>query len=222
MGPIDPPRAGAMEAPLPARALPERDSLELLRALGLPIVATTAIPLADLRAASRRAAAESATAAARALGWPVAVKLDALDLSHKSEIGAVVLGLRDEGEVRAAVEAVVEAGRRSGAAIRGILVQPMVASGVEVIVGARRDPQFGPLVLVGLGGVLAEVLDDVAVRLAPVSQAEALAMLASLRGAAILRGVRGHPAVDVDALARLACARRRCPGRSSRHGARWR
>ena len=198
--------ADVMEGTAAGRVLPERDSLELLRALGLPIVATTAIPLADLRAESRRAAAESATAAARAFGWPVAVKLDALDLSHKSEIGAVVLGLRDEVEVRAAVEAVIEAGRRSGAAIRGILVQPMVASAVEVIVGARRDPQFGPLVLVGLGGVLAEVLDDVAVRLAPVSQAEALAMLESLRGAAILRGFRGHPAVDVGALARLARA----------------
>ena len=102
------------------------------------------------------------------------VKLDALDLAHKSDIGAVALGLQDAEAVRDAVVAVVGAGRRARATIRGVLVQAMVAGGTEVIVGARRDPQFGVVVLVGLGGVLAEVLDDVVIRLAPLTPTDAL------------------------------------------------
>ncbi len=132
------------------------------------------------------------------MGWPVVVKLDALDLAHKSDVGAVALGLARRGRPSETLSAaVVGAGRRAGATIRGVLVQAMVAGGTEVIVGARRDPQFGVVVLVGLGGVLAEVLDDVVIRLAPLTPTDALEMIDELRGAPVLRGVRGRPAADL-------------------------
>ncbi len=147
------------------------------------------------------------SAAWRALGGgPVALKLDATDLAHKTEAGGVLLGLADEAAVRAAVPQLVAAAVGAGASIRGLLAEPMAPPGVEVIVGGRRDAVFGPAVLVGLGGVLAEVLDDVAVLLAPVSEAEARRRIDGLRGAAVLRGVRGRPGVDLDALAFLVAA----------------
>ena len=112
----------------------------------------------------------------------------------------------DEAAIREAVRALVEAAARAGATLRGLLVEPMAAPGVELIVGGRRDAVFGPAVLVGLGGILAEVLDDVAVMLAPVGEAEVRGRLERLRGAPILRGVRGRPGVDLDALASLVSA----------------
>jgi acyl-CoA synthetase (NDP forming) len=172
------------------RVVSELESLALLRAAG--VLVTPAIAAPDAR---------TAVAAAGSVGWPVVVKLDAPDVAHKSDIGGVVVGLRDAGAVRRAFGEVVAAGRRAGAEPRGVLVQPMAAPGVEVIVGAKRDGHFGPVVMVGLGGVLTEVLADVAIRLAPVSLAEALVMLDELRGAAVLTGTRGGPAVDRAALA---------------------
>ncbi len=187
------------------RAIPERESLESLGSLGLPVVTWRAIPVVDVSTGALAAAADATAEAATAIGWPVVVKLDARDLAHKSDVGAVVLGLADPDAVRGAVVAVVGAGRRVGATIRGVLVQAMVAGGTEVIVGARRDPQFGVVVLVGLGGVLAEVLDDVVIRLAPLTPSDVLSMIDELRGAAVLRGVRGRPAADLAALAQLIC-----------------
>jgi acyl-CoA synthetase (NDP forming) len=185
---------GSMARP-PRRVLTERESLELLRAARLPVV--EAVAAAD---------AESAVNAAAALGYPVAVKLDAAGLGHKSDIGGVRLGLDDAEAVRAAVEAVVAAGRRPGAIVRGVLVEPMAPPGIELIVGLKRDPLFGPAVLVGLGGVFAEVLDDVVIRLAPVGPEEAAQMLHALRGAALLGGARGRAPVDREAVIDLIVA----------------
>jgi hypothetical protein len=97
-------------------------------------------------------------------------------------------------------------GRRHTLAVRGLLVEPMAPPGLELIVGMRRDPQFGPIVLVGLGGTLAEVLDDVAIRLAPLHSAEAEAMLDDLRGARVLGEIRGRPAIDRGAVASMLVA----------------
>jgi hypothetical protein len=97
----------------------------------------------------------------------------------------------------------IEARRRRGLAVRGVLVEPMAPAGIELIVGARRDPLFGPVVLVGLGGILAEAFDDVAIGLAPVSAERAAALIASIRGALLLDGVRGNLPVDRAAVARL-------------------
>jgi acyl-CoA synthetase (NDP forming) len=181
-------RAGA-----PPRALPERESLELLRAAGVSV--TPAVAVKDPDAAGE---------AARMLGGhPVALKVDALDLPHKSDLGLVRLGLAGVDAVRAAADELLVDARRQGITARGLLVEPMAEAGLELIVGLRRDVSFGPAVVVGLGGVLTEVLDDVAIRLAPVDRATALGMLSGLRGAALLDGVRGASAIDRGAVADL-------------------
>jgi acyl-CoA synthetase (NDP forming) len=178
------------------RALSEHESLELLRAAGLPVTAAHAVPDAD-----------AAVEAARSLGGgAVAVKIDAADLPHKSDLGLVRLGVTGDGDVRAAATDLLATARRHGLAARGLLVEPMAEPGVELIVGVHRDPSFGPAVVVGLGGLLTEVLDDVAIRLAPVDRETAFAMLADLRATRILDGVRGGPAVDRGAVADLIVA----------------
>jgi hypothetical protein len=138
---------------------------------------------------------EGAVAAARALGYPVVLKLDATGLAHKSDIGAVRTGLADDGSVRDAAARLLDLPLPAGAARRGLLVSGQL-DGIELILGGRRDPSFGPLVLVGIGGTLAEVLDDVSIRLAPVGRDEAETMLDELRGRALLAGVRGRPGID--------------------------
>lgn len=144
-------------------------------------------------------AAEAATKA-KEIGFPVALKLVAPEIVHKTESGAVVLGLRDPEEVEAH-------GRRLLApstlnpqpSSSKLLVQEMV-QGTEVLLGARTDPQYGPFLMVGLGGIFVEVLKDVAIRLLPVDEREARAMLQELRGHKVLQGVRGQPPRDIDAL----------------------
>ncbi len=136
---------------------------------------------------------DEAVAAADALGYPVVLKADAPALAHKTEAGAVRLDLRDANAVRRACEAMAVAQGR-------FLVQRMVTGGVELMIGAKRDPQFGPLVLVGMGGVLAEVLRDTAVALAPVGKEEARRLVSGLRGAKLLSGYRGTPPADLDAV----------------------
>jgi len=136
--------------------------------------------------------ADEAVRAAAELGYPVVLKADG-DIEHKTEAGAVKLDLRDEAALRAACGAMT-------AAKNGFLVQSMVKGGVELVVGVKRDAQCGPVLLVGLGGVLVEVLRDTALALAPVGKLEARRMLASLKGYPLLTGFRGAPAVDLDAV----------------------
>jgi hypothetical protein len=135
----------------------------------------------------------------------VVLKVESPDLPHKTEAGVIRLNLRSSEEVRAGYAAVMANAARVSPPPRlnGVLVQPMVPAGIEVMIGARVDPLFGPLVVVGLGGVLVELLGDTAVGLAPVTQAEALEMLGKLKGAAALGGFRGAPAVDLGGLAEL-------------------
>jgi acyl-CoA synthetase (NDP forming) len=194
LGPLAP--AGLDAGAASPRALSEHDSLELLRAAGLAVTAVLAVADAD-----------TAVEAAHSLGGrPVALKIDAPDLPHKSDLGLVRLGVTGDDDVRAAAIDLLAAARVQGVDQRGLLVEPMTAPGVELIVGLRRDPSFGPAVVVGLGGLMTEVLDDVAIRLAPVDRETALAMLADLRAARILDGVRGGPAVDRGAIADLIVA----------------
>jgi acyl-CoA synthetase (NDP forming) len=152
----------------------------------------------------RAATAEAAIEAAAALGFPIALKLDSPDVVHKTEIGGVRLGLADAAAVRQGTADILGNAARlaPGARIDGVLVQRMAPRGVELILGARHDPQFGPTILVGLGGVQAELWRDVALELAPVSEAQALAMLRGLRGFPLLDGFRGAPRCDLDAIAR--------------------
>ena len=171
-----------------SRALSERESLERIARMGIPTVRTEAVATAD----------DAADAATR-IGFPAVVKLDATGLAHKSDIAAVRLALRDAVAVRAAAHELLALALPAGVRRRGLLVSAEMA-GVELIVGARRDPSFGLVVLVGLGGVLAEALDDVAVHLAPLNTEEASSMLDELRGRAVLAGVRGRPGIDRDAV----------------------
>ena len=141
--------------------------------------------------------AADAAAKAMQIGFPVALKLIAAEVVHKTESGAVVLGLKSAEEVQTEGQKLLTKTLSRGQ----LLVQEMVL-GTEVLLGARSDPQFGPFLMVGLGGILVEVLKDVAIRLLPVDEGEARAMLQELRGYKILQGVRGQPARDIDALVR--------------------
>jgi acetate---CoA ligase (ADP-forming) len=191
---------GADPAPIPpptrpSQALSEWASLAFLGAAGIAV--TEAHPVAD---------AAAAVATARALRGPVALKLDATGVTHKSDMGGVALGLDGDDAVYQAALAMLDTAHRRGLAVRGLLVEPMAGPGVELIVGLRRDPLFGPAVLVGIGGVLAEVLDDIAIRLAPVTPRAAMSMLDDLRGRRLLDGVRGRRGIDRSAVASMLVA----------------
>jgi len=146
---------------------------------------------------------EEAADAARRLDGPVVLKIASPDIGHKTDIGGVALGLEGEAAVREAFRRITAAATRHapGAAIEGVLVAPMRPRGIELLVGISRDPQWGPVLALGLGGVWVEALQDVALRLLPVDAAEVMRALSGLRGAALLRGGRGVPAADLDAIA---------------------
>lgn len=148
---------------------------------------------------------DQAVALWRAAGTAVALKIESPDITHKTEVGGVLLKLDDEAAVRAAFHTLMQRARRAApqAQIDGVLVQAMAQGHVELVVGVQRDPTFGMVVMVGLGGVLVEVLKDVAFRRAPFGPDEGLSMLAELRMTAVLDGVRGQPGVDRAALAQM-------------------
>jgi acetyltransferase len=189
------PTAGAPGAPLPARAGRHLGMIELqplLAAYGIHAVPGVAAATPE----------EAANAAVR-IGFPVVVKLRSPDITHKTDVGGVLLGVRSREEVLARSADMLARVRaaRPEARVEGVLVQSMLGEGVELLLGAVRDPQFGPLILVGFGGIHVEVLADTAARLAPIGPGEARAMLAELRMAPVLRGVRGAPPVDMQDLA---------------------
>lgn len=188
-----PPALTAAEVPLPHGPLGEHKAKRVLAAAGLPVVPE--------RLASGPA---EARAAADALGYPAVLKVASPDILHKSEVGGVVLGLQDGDAVAAACEALLARVHAAApqARIEGVLVAPMISGGVETLLGVQRDPVFGPVVAFGLGGVFVEVLQDVALRVAPFNEAEAHAMIREIRGYPVLEGARGRPRADVDALAR--------------------
>jgi acetate---CoA ligase (ADP-forming) len=146
--------------------------------------------------------ADEAAAVAERLGFPVALKIESADITHKSDVGGVALKISSATEVRDAYGRIRnEVVRRVPAAkIDGIIVQRMASEGVEMILGVKRDPLFGPVVLCGFGGILVELLKDVAVGIPPLSREQARDVLARLRGFPILGGVRGKPPADIDAL----------------------
>lgn len=160
----------------------------VLECFGIPVLAVREV--ADAEAAGR---------AARELGFPVVLKASAPGLVHKSDVGGVALGLRDEQSV---IDAFGAMSKSVGAAMTGAIVQPMVGggAGVEVLVGITHDPSFGPLVLFGLGGITAELLADRALRLVPVTDQDASELVRSLRGSQLFFGYRGRAPVDVAAL----------------------
>lgn len=145
---------------------------------------------------------DEAAAAARAIGYPVAVKVVSADIPHKTEAGGVRLDLRSEGVLLAAYEEIVDAVKRyrPGARIDGLLVQEQVQGGVEVLLGLTHDAQFGPTITFGLGGTLVELMRDSVTRLVPLAPGEARAMIRAIRSFPLLQGYRGRPPADVAAL----------------------
>lgn len=148
--------------------------------------------------------AEDAVLAAHAAGYPVVLKIVSEDIPHKTEIGGVALNLQDDDAVREAYDRLMgnAAKHAPNARLDGVLVAPMVRGGVELIAGVSRDPVFGPVVMVGLGGIYAEILKDVALQIAPVSEEEALGMIRSLKMFPLLDGARGQAKSDLAAAAR--------------------
>ncbi|MBW4091783.1 MAG: acetate--CoA ligase family protein [Proteobacteria bacterium] len=189
--------AAALIAAAGGRPLTEHAAKAALALYGVPVVGETLVQTA-----------EEAVAAAGALGYPAVLKVESPDLLHKTEAGVVRLDLRDADAVRGAYAEITArvAAMEPVPRVRGVLVQPMVPAGVELVVGARIDPLFGPLLVVGLGGILVELLADTVLAPAPVSAAEARALLDRLRGARLLDGFRGGAAVDRDRLSEVIAA----------------
>jgi acetyltransferase len=146
---------------------------------------------------------DEAVSAAEAIGYPVVLKIASPDILHKSDSGCIKLNLMSEGDVRDAFDLIVYRATRSmpDATIWGCQVQQMVKGGKEVIIGMNRDPQFGPLIMFGLGGIYVEALKDVTFRVAPIDLREARAMLGEIRAYTLLRGVRGEKPSDMEAVA---------------------
>ncbi len=137
------------------------------------------------------------------IGFPTVMKVVSPDILHKSEHGGVIVGIRDEAATGAAFETIRERAAGIGADCRGVIIYPLIRDSQEVLVGLSRDPQFGPVLAFGLGGIYTEVLRDITLRIAPIDHAEAHAMIRGLRSFPILTGARGRPACDLDALADL-------------------
>jgi len=173
--------------------LSEVEGRQLLAAYGIPGPREAAV-----------ATAEEAVEAAQGIGYPVVLKILSPDIQHKTEIGGVRVGLEDEMAVVTAFREVMEAARRHHpqARLEGAVIQEMISEGaVEVILGVLQDPDFGPVVVFGSGGILVELLKDSSLRLPPLSHEEALEMIYETRGRRLLQGFRGRPPADIDALA---------------------
>jgi acyl-CoA synthetase (NDP forming) len=185
----------ALAAPGPV--LTEAEAKELLARYGVPRPPEALVT-----------GAEEAIVAADEIGGPVALKVQSPDITHKTEAGAVALGIAGPSAVRDAYERVMANAKSAHpqAAIRGVLVQAMAPPGLEMILGVTRDPDFGPMLMTGLGGIHVEVLRDVGFSPVPIGQDEALALLGELKGAAFLDGARGAPPADREALAELIAA----------------
>jgi len=164
--------------------LPE--AFEVLQAYG--------IPLADYQVVHRK---EDLKKTMNKIKGPVALKVISPEISHKSDVGGVVLNIRDLSEAERVYSKMNKLGKRS---FSGVLVQKMISDGKEVILGAKRDPYFGPVVLFGLGGIYVEVFKESSLRVAPINRPEAEEMISELKTASILKGVRGERPLDIKAL----------------------
>ena len=190
--PVLPRAVATAQAALPPGTQSEPQALATLAAAGIRTAVHQVVSSAD-----------EAVAAALRLGAPLVLKIVSRDITHKSDIGGVALGLRDGDAVRAAYDKILTSVRHHApqARIDGVLVATMVSSGVECILGAHFDPVFGPMVMFGLGGVFVELLGDVVLRSAPVSEVQALDMIRATKGFGLLSGARGRTPVDLEFLA---------------------
>jgi acetate---CoA ligase (ADP-forming) len=195
--PDAPPALPSTAMALPSKALAEHEALACLSSAGIAVARNRLVT-----------DAVSAVAAAQELGPAVVMKIASSVITHKSDIGGVLVNIRGDADVAAGFETLMERGRAHApeAALDGVLVAEMIQGGVETVLGVVRDPLFGPAVMFGLGGILVEVLGDVTFRLAPFGVDEAHRMINEIKGRAVLDGVRGAPASDIDSLAQTLAA----------------
>jgi acetyltransferase len=189
--PVERAAAAAILEAAPEGYLGETEALAVLRAYGLPVP-----PFAFCRGE------EEAAASAERLGYPAVLRLQSRQIVHKTEAKAVALDLPDAAAVRAAYRRMAEHVARTmpQARIDGAVVRRMVPAGLEVILGAKRDPSFGPVLMFGLGGIFVEVFCDVAFALAPIAPATADRMIRQVRSYALLEGERGMPRADLEGI----------------------
>jgi len=174
--------------------LTEVESKALLRKAGIPVV--------EARLARSK---KEAVSISKEVGFPVVLKISSPDVIHKSDSGGVKLGLANATQVGKAYTEIVSSVKKAfpGAVIEGVSVQKMAPPGVEVIIGMSKDPQFGPVLMFGLGGILVEVLKDVSFRIVPVSERDAAEMIREIKGYPILEGYRGQKPASIPALEEL-------------------
>jgi acyl-CoA synthetase (NDP forming) len=174
--------------------LTEVESKELLKKAGIPVVETKL-------ARSKK----EAIALSREMGFPLVLKISSTDVVHKSDFGGVKLGLANAAQVGKAYSEITSSIKKAypEAQIEGVSVQPMAPPGVEVIVCMSKDPQFGPLLMFGLGGILVEVLKDVSFRMVPVTERDAREMIKEIKGYPVLQGYRGQKPASIPALQKL-------------------
>jgi acyl-CoA synthetase (NDP forming) len=188
---LDAPQKPTLTVPATGRQLPLHQAFSRIAEQGLPC-ATFA--MADSRAHAVQLAQEQ--------GFPIVLKISSPDILHKSDVGGVQLNLNSVEAVEKAYDALLSAVKLSNpeAQLDGVLVSKMASPGLEVIVGMNRDPQFGPVILFGLGGIMVEIFHDVSLRLLPLTKKEALAMIREIKGYRLISGYRGQPEVDEQAL----------------------
>jgi len=160
------------------------------------------IPVTKFKVAS---SAEEAVKFAEEIGYPVVLKIVSPDVIHKFDVGGVILNLKSSEEVRNAYNQIIENVKRNkpDAKILGVNVQEMAPPSTEVIVGAIKDPQFGPTIMFGLGGIFVEVLKDVTFRIAPITEGDAREMISEIKAYPILKGFRGAPPADIEAIVKI-------------------
>lgn len=176
------------------RILTESHAKRILSAYGIPVTG-------EILAVTAREAIK----AAENIGYPVALKVESPDIVHKSNAGGVILNLNTAAEVEKGFSQIMRRARRykEDALIDGVLVQEMLRPGLEVIVGLKRDPIFGPMILFGLGGIFVEILEDVSMKVAPLSGKDAREMIREIKGFRVLEGVRGQPPRDLESLTEI-------------------
>lgn len=170
----------------------EPESKELIAAFGITTARHTVT-----------ASVKEAIRAATSIGYPIVLKIVSPDISHKTDVGGVKVGIRDDAGVKIAYEEIMKNVniKKPDARIEGILVEEMATPSTEVIVGGLRDPQFGPAVMFGLGGIFVEIYKDVSFRIAPLEEYEALDMIHEIKGSKILKGFRNTEVLDITSLA---------------------
>ncbi|RSN77791.1 MAG: acetyl-CoA synthetase [Thermoproteota archaeon] len=169
------------------------------------LVSRYGIPVTKIRVAKNE---EEAVRIAEEIGFPVVLKIVSQDIVHKSDVGGVLVGIKNEDEVRAGFRKIMENVRKNkpNARIEGIAVQEYAPKGVEVIIGLIRDPQFGPAVMFGLGGIFVEIFKDVSFRIAPLTERDADEMIREIKGYPLLSGYRGSEPVDINSLKKALIA----------------